>query len=685
MSDRWVRAMRTDSREERGAALVIVLLFMVISIILITAVLAVTGNEIRISGLHRDSVRALELAHAGLQEGVQRIQGGHPFFISGQGTTQCPDGFPPSVPLASGERLKVGVCPRLLGFGITVYEVQADATVGVAVRRLSLAVRVVVNNVPPEIVLSRDFGQQGSAAVGRGNVHTETFSQYDQVPPSPQLSFAGYFIQDLGLAGDPKCYRWPCTFGTNLFPGHRRLKYLSDPLLSDLTANVNETTCTTSAATIPAGGIRADDPTQTPGTGTYPRYGFDTDPAYVTYVLREAPSDLPIGGVGANQFSKALTTGAGAATPQTVSVPGNSDTLESFAFTASGDPGTNGRGGDYAVVVNLTGGHASVKLKVRAERVNGITGVTYPGTGPGGLAVSAWSAEQDASAGIKIFSLYDVTTLGSWLAGDRLKIVYHFRNTGNPARDITFEFGTNNETVSVPFGTENAKTSDHPCGLPYKYVSQAFTDETGASVTRYFKTVALEHWFPTYYVFTPSCPGDPNACGWNPNTALQNNPHAWAIPQFPSGAYMQSLINQAPPGNTRTGGGTLGSGSGINWGCPPVGLPDPHTPGCNGQDGNYQFIALVNGNYNVNSNVNGYGTIVVTGDLTINGTFTWRGTIYVKGGVTLGAGNVTVTGGMVTEQTTIMSGNITINTGQDAGDITVSNEVTITVGAMWER
>lgn len=680
--NRWVRASTTRRRGERGAALVTVLLFMVIVLILITSVLAVTGNEVRISGLHRDSVRALELAHAGIQEAVRRIQSSRPFFPDTDCTT---GGFTPSVTLSSNETLAVHVCSVTEGTGFTVYEVRSDATVGVAVRKLSVTVAVRVNEIPPEIVLSRSFDQNGSAGVDSGDVYTETYSIYDALPTSPRRAFAGWYIWDgAGTRSTEACYLWPCEDGTNLYAGHRRLK--SESELSD---------AGTCSGNVPVGSIRADNPNQTAETAANPTplCGYDTDPKLEIYVLRTADSLPPLIG-DLTTFNKELGS-ADAPSTQSITIPNGGGSKSGYAFTTTTP---NGRAGSLAVVVKVNtcaGCGNNVTLSVKAARVSAVGAVQTNCGGPCMTTTAncpANGCSRTVSTGTTyVFPLYNVN-LGPFGIGDQLRIEYSFTNSagGGGSRTVVLETGTINESVLAPWGTEQAVNGDHPSGLGYKYLSQSFTDETGAAVTRYFKTVVTEDWFDLYFAFQPNgfTYSDGSTCdpGLCKTQALKDNPQFFAVPGFPSDAYLQSLINQAPASNTRTGGGTINVGSGLDFGCPPVGSPDPHTPGCNGSDGRFTFVALLNGNYTINSNINGFGTIVVNnGNLTINGTFTYMGTIFVKGGVTLGAGNITIRGGMVTQQLTDLSGNATLNTGENVGNLAVSNDVTVIVGAMWER
>ncbi len=97
--------MKGFAGEERGAALLTVLFSTTLSFILIMTMLATNGHEIMISGLHRDSARALDLAQAGIQEGVRRLEAGRPMVTPATATD-----FKSS--LNSGVSVKIG--PPLL-------------------------------------------------------------------------------------------------------------------------------------------------------------------------------------------------------------------------------------------------------------------------------------------------------------------------------------------------------------------------------------------------------------------------------------------------------------------------------------------------------------------------------------------------------------------------------------------
>jgi len=60
--------------------MMMLLLFLALSLILTLTMLNTMGNEVVIAGFHRDGVRALELAQAGIQEAARRVEGGRPFI-----------------------------------------------------------------------------------------------------------------------------------------------------------------------------------------------------------------------------------------------------------------------------------------------------------------------------------------------------------------------------------------------------------------------------------------------------------------------------------------------------------------------------------------------------------------------------------------------------------------------------
>ncbi len=269
--------MREAVRKEQGAALVTVLLFVVLTFILITSMLAVSGNEIVVSALHRDGVRALDLAQAGVQEAILRIRQGRPYIA----------GFTSSL----NPGVTVAVVRRAIGTGSAYDEIQATATVGRATRRLSALVLQRTITMPPNITFADSISANGNGTVTSGDVYVRTFLVYKQTPP-PGLSYAGWRITKLTPGPAGPCYTnaacaasgWP-----NWYPGARRTEYKWTSTGADIRAQT--TNCVAGGGgplpTTTITGILATDPTMTPTTVNV--YGFDTDGGSAVTV------DLPCG------------------------------------------------------------------------------------------------------------------------------------------------------------------------------------------------------------------------------------------------------------------------------------------------------------------------------------------------------------------------------------------------------
>ncbi len=285
---------------ERGVALITVLLFVVLVFILITAMLSVSGNEIFIAGLQRDSVGALDLAQAGLQEAVVRIQNGRPFRL----------GFTSAL----NPGVSVSVVQRQVGANSAYLEIQSTATVGRATRRLSeLALQRLVM-FPPNIMFGSSLAPQGEN-VKTGDVYAQygVFYESPLWAPSTTFTYAGWRIRYWDGTAGPCYYRaQPNCSGndahvppgsTNWYPGTRQTVSQSSPdgldLLSQTTkcaagggGSLPPTTITgVLASTVDAGA----DPTPATSPVTVNVYGFDTDnpgvgPQAVTSAL---PCGLP--------------------------------------------------------------------------------------------------------------------------------------------------------------------------------------------------------------------------------------------------------------------------------------------------------------------------------------------------------------------------------------------------------
>jgi len=150
-----------------------------------------------------------------------------------------------------------------------------------------------------------------------------------------------------------------------------------------------------------------------------------------TYILKTAASDLS----GGADFNKVLSTGTEAASSITLGV-GAAATEDNYGFTASGVPNNAAwETGNWTVEVNVTTANMKLEASMAISRVD---------SAGAQQEISAFSAEQNAGAiGVLTFSF---TSL-AWTAGatgDRIRIVYRFRNTATMGGDQTavIETGT---------------------------------------------------------------------------------------------------------------------------------------------------------------------------------------------------------------------------------------------------
>lgn len=274
-----VSSMQGMGRDERGAALVTVLLFMTLTFILITSMLAVTGNEIVISGLQRDGVRALDLAQAGVQEAIKRIEEGRPYV----------QGFTSSLSSAA----TVTVTRRYVGTNSAYQEIQSTATVGRATRRLSYLVLQQMITFPPNITFAASVIEQGSATITCGDAYARTFIQYKDYPSNScsepnTLTYAGWRVSKVNPDGVAACYSNADCIASNpgnsnvakWYPAQRRTENETSTLGADVNAQTKK--CPAGGGgTLPGDtvtGILASDkcnPSCT--TVTVNAYGFDTD------------------------------------------------------------------------------------------------------------------------------------------------------------------------------------------------------------------------------------------------------------------------------------------------------------------------------------------------------------------------------------------------------------------------
>jgi len=229
-------------------------------------------------------------------------------------------------------------------------------------------------------------------------------------------------------------------------------------------------------------------------------------------------------------------------------------------------------------------------------------------------------------------------------------------------------------------GTDYAVTSKLPCGLPYRLDLVPFTDESGASVTRLFKKVVFEQWFENYWVFCEAV-GEPAGCTvsleYDKTTALKNHPEFGAVPPFPDFSSVEGNYDRRV---SCTGTCTITGG---DFGCKsPEMTCTPAT--------DRPIIVWLDGDssttWNINSNLQGHGTVVVDGNLRINGTFEYWGTIIVNGTAenTMGGGNPKIHGGLVAQNTLSLSGTIEVDGGSQYTSVPLGRSV-VTGKAWWER
>lgn len=227
-------------------------------------------------------------------------------------------------------------------------------------------------------------------------------------------------------------------------------------------------------------------------------------------------------------------------------------------------------------------------------------------------------------------------------------------------------------------------------GFPYTWVREVFSapqefvapwdpscSTATCQVRMWFKVVSFERWFNAYWTFNEA------ALEFTKNAALAADPTRGAVPPFPPFAVLEGN-----PDTTVVGGGTINDSSSINFGTcveGPNGIPND----CDGAASDPQTILLDcdppgSCTYTINGNLDGHGLLLLDGDLVVNGTFTYRGTIIVNGNLTLGAGTVTVYGGIVAKSTAWLTGNITVNAGTNVSNVLIG-PATVTVRSWRER
>lgn len=723
----WMRMLHGDGRGQRGAALVIVLLFMVVALILITAALAVTGNEIQISGLHRDSVRALELAHGGLAEGIQRIINNHPFLTLDPvpGMVPCADGtepmgFPSS--LAPAPSLRVGVCGALTGQFI---EVRAEALVGRAVRRLSQLIRVTARDIPPEIVLLQSAVTSGSAGIPQGEAYASDSIAYSG--DSPDRTYAGFYVGQKSGQTINACYG-------------RQQAYVLKAANSGL-GDGADFSRELSPGTEAAGSIAVS---VAGGVGVFEdSYGYTR--------LNDPSTDGGSGGGYTYTIEVNVTGGnSGIDIQVTVARVNSSGTVQASHPSFSVAQRANPAGVQTHTLTNVDLGTwaSGDRLRVTYRFVNRQTGANS-------LTIQTGTVNAETYPGWAPNCPYDDTNTpaNNWYPGTRLTVFCKTESgacTDATAQDIVAGTGTPDPGAGCPvasstmasdispgggvkaedprsspgaydfpiygFDTDDpdgggpilaqAKTNLHPCGLPYKYVLRNVTQPDGTTVPRFFKTIIYEQWFETYYRFQVNPPKiekrdgtkdctQTNTCvvgspgnGSEPN--LAGYPQFGAVPPYPAQMVANIAQNAAvitnPGPHTNTDFGTLPA--------------DPTS--CPATGGDPRLVRFRSPppdpiNYNVEYTISsgqGFGAMVVDGNLRTVGNFTYRGSIFTRsnptnpaqgGRMDLGAGTVTIHGGLIAQGPVSVSGNLTIIPTDCIGITVFSDLPLVEFGPLWER
>jgi hypothetical protein len=160
--------------------------------------------------------------------------------------------------------------------------------------------------------------------------------------------------------------------------------------------------------------------------------------AVTVYTISTTASDLS----GGADFSRELLQSG--ATSGTLSISTATNTTEtSYGFTEAGDPGVLGSStGTFTILWRITSGNNNLQGSISLSRVNSSGAVQ---------ATSTATAEQQLSAGTKTFTITN-PSLGTWAAGDRLRVNYIHRNSNTmSAQSITMGFGTSSDTVDTPF------------------------------------------------------------------------------------------------------------------------------------------------------------------------------------------------------------------------------------------
>jgi len=214
---------------ERGAALLTVLLFTALMFILVSAMLLSAGKEVLIAGLHRDAVRAEEVAHAGMEDVLRRMEGGRPWKPGAAWPgDRCDqdDGSPGVRAGLPGTDACIAVVARLSGPGGSMLEIRSDGVAGRARRRTGAVVAAGTLTALPGTVVLHGLIEPSGTEIDGGVVHARTFAAYLSDVSAARTTYAGWSIErQAGAgAGAGPCYTHDeCVAAgqARWWPGHR--------------------------------------------------------------------------------------------------------------------------------------------------------------------------------------------------------------------------------------------------------------------------------------------------------------------------------------------------------------------------------------------------------------------------------------------------------------------------------
>ncbi len=269
-------------RGEQGAALIIALLFLVVTQIFLLTMLHINSNELIISRVHQASVVALDHGQAGLQEAINRSQGGHPAVGSFSSSLDPWGGN-------GGTQVSMAVLSSGTGAGIRpmTYVATAQSQYRLAARRLSQVFTAYSSLLlPNNIVWAEAFNESSAAAINQGDTYSRSYAIWKENPPPtsmcqptwpngncPYTNYSGWFVDYLDQNGAHRCFTHAdCGVEpqNNFFPGMRRTEYAASSIALDIAQNVTDCTGVGTST-----GVLQTDKTLT--TQTVPTYGCEAD------------------------------------------------------------------------------------------------------------------------------------------------------------------------------------------------------------------------------------------------------------------------------------------------------------------------------------------------------------------------------------------------------------------------